>query len=179
MHYKSSFRMTVLLMTAGLALLAHADGGAGNLQQHTASLYTSGTLSAEQLASLKADGLTSVIDLRRPAEGLESTQNVAAELGLSYNNVPLGGKLPDTQTMAQISAIIDNAGSGKVLLHCSSGNRAGLVLATYLQQHGMRPAAALASAQAAGTRADGLQQLQDYFEQLSTVEPAASPTEQH
>lgn len=167
-------------MLAGvLAGLVHAGSGAGNLQQHSAALYTSGTLSAQQLAALESDGLTIVIDLRQAVEGTADSRAIADELGLGYANLPVGRELPNQRTMDQISAIIDAAVTGKVLLHCASGHRAGMVLALYLQQHGTSSAAALASAQVAGTRADGLVQLQTRFEQLPAADDTATSIDNH
>lgn len=172
-------KFTFIALLTALFFLYHATTGAasdhhGNLQPVSERLYTSGTLSAEQLAALKASGVTAVIDLRRPAEGIDTLRTAAAELDLGYTNLPMGRALPDTQTMAGISAVITQAAPGKVLLHCASGHRAGMAAALYLQQQGSSHETALAGALQAGTRADGIQQLQDRFAQQRSTESATT-----
>ncbi|MBU1188172.1 MAG: tyrosine-protein phosphatase [Gammaproteobacteria bacterium] len=168
----------ITLLTAMFCLL-HATTCAasdhnGNLQAISDRLYTSGTLSADQLAALKASGVTAVIDLRRPAEGIDMLRTAASELDLGYTNLPMGRALPDAQTMAGISSVISQTAPGKVLLHCASGHRAGIAAALYLQQQGSSPEAAVASAAAAGTRSDGITQLRDHFARLQSGEAAAA-----
>jgi uncharacterized protein (TIGR01244 family) len=168
LKHKFAFSIALLmLLTMALATQSQASESQVNLQQITESLYTSGELSSAQIATMKTDGLMVMIDLRNPSEGIDNAQSAAKDLNLHYSNVPVGRELPNEQTMAQISAIIDAAAPGNVLLHCTSGHRAGIVAALYLQQQGASNAQALASAEAAGTRTNGLEQLQTHFGQAA------------
>jgi len=168
-----------MLLSMVLATQTQASESNGNLQQINDFLYTSGKLSRTQIAALKSEGLMLMIDLRNPSEGIDHAQSAADDLNLRYSNVAVGRELPNQQTMAQISAIIDAAKPGTVLLQCASGHRAGIVAALYQHQHGASKEQALASAQAAGTRKVGLEQLQSHFEQTQAANDAAMATSSH
>ncbi len=107
--------------------------------------------SVDDLRALKAQGYTRVISVRTPGE--MNDRNVvpfdeaalAAELGLQYENVPVGGNdFPFRPELADAVANALNDEHSKVFLHCTVGARASMVYAAYAVKYlGMDPDAAL------------------------------------
>jgi uncharacterized protein (TIGR01244 family) len=104
--------------------------------------YVAGQPSADALRAMKADGVTTVINLRTQQE-MDNRKQVpfdeealAKELGLTYVHIPLGG--PDTPytpaAVDQVAAAI-KASKGKVLLHCTVAWRASHMWAAYLMKY--------------------------------------------
>lgn len=124
------------------------------------SVYVSGQPSADALRDLAAKGIKAVISLRTPMEMNNRAQvpfdeaALAAELGIAYINVPLGG--PDTpytpEAVDKVVAAI-KAASGDVLLHCTIGWRASHMWAAYLvKEKGMTYEDAVRHAEAINLR---------------------------
>jgi uncharacterized protein (TIGR01244 family) len=106
--------------------------------------YVAGQPTADALRAMKADGVTTVINLRTQTE-MDNRKQVpfdeaalVKELGMTYVHVPLGG--PDTPytpaAVDQVAAAI-KASKGKVLLHCTVGWRASHMWAAYLMRQGV------------------------------------------
>ena len=101
--------------------------------------FVAGQPTADALRSMKAAGVTTVINLRTQPE-MDNRQQVpfdeealVKELGMKYVHIPLGG--PDTPyTPAAVTAVNDamKAAGGKVLLHCTVAWRASHMWAAYL-----------------------------------------------
>jgi uncharacterized protein (TIGR01244 family) len=91
----------------------------------------------EELARLRSEGYSAVVNLRRPGEPDQPIDPTAEgdlvrEEGLEYLSIPIGGE-PITE--AQVSAVcdlIDRHSAGKVLLHCKQGGRAAGLALLYL-----------------------------------------------
>lgn len=103
--------------------------------------YVAGQPTADALRAMKADGVTTVINLRTQQE-MDNRKQVpfdeealVKELGMTYVHIPLGG--PDTPytpvAVEQVTQAI-KASKGKVLLHCTVGWRASHVWAAYLMK---------------------------------------------
>lgn len=96
-------------------------------------------------------GITTIIDFRTAGEdrGMQEAAEVA-KLGMTYMTMPVGG--PDDMTMEK-AAEFDQllaAARGPALLHCSSGNRVGAMMALRASLHGASPDAAIAVGRQAG-----------------------------
>lgn len=80
----------------------------------------------EQLASLRADGVRGVINLREPEEhNIEEEAAQAKDLGLLYVSIPVKTAAPkDEQAEAFLKATRD-ANIFPLFIHCGSGNRVG------------------------------------------------------
>lgn len=103
--------------------------------------YVGGQPGADDLAELKAAGITKVINFRTPPEMDElgfDEPKILADLGIAYINIPMGGD-EFGYTPEQVSALKDALTPGeKVLLHCTIGWRASVVTIAYLvQEEGM------------------------------------------
>lgn len=68
-----------------------------------------------------------VIDLRTEREGTAAAAARAQALGIDYHNVPIAGEAVDPDAVNTVAALIAAAQGGPVLLHCASGNRAGMI----------------------------------------------------
>ena len=101
--------------------------------------FVAGQPTADALRSMKAAGVTTVINLRTQPE-MDNRQQVpfdeealVKELGMKYVHIPLGR--PDTPyTPAAVTAVNEamKAAGGKVLLHCTVAWRASHMWAAYL-----------------------------------------------
>ncbi|MGE8279592.1 MAG: beta-lactamase hydrolase domain-containing protein [Stenotrophomonas sp.] len=112
-----------------LLFSAAAFAGDATLYQPRPGLTTAGQPSAQQLRDAAANGVTTVIDLRRPDEDRDYDEAALAEqLGLRYVRLPIAGAGDITEANARTLDRILKQGDGKTLLHCASSNRAGALL---------------------------------------------------
>lgn len=96
-----------------------------------ANLYFSGQPQPGDFPDLKEQGFSTVINLRAGTEYDEGKEEVLVEnLGMTYYNIPFSGgsELDDGFIEAVTQKIMKHRGEGKVLVHCSSGNRVGIYL---------------------------------------------------
>lgn len=157
--------LVTLLACVILASCAHVPEPAGistttpqlqanvpNLHVPRAGLVTGGQPAADSWRDLRASGVVRVVNLRPAAElgGRDEAGEVAAN-GMDYVQIDVAG--PDDLTEGNARQLWQalQDGSGMVLVHCASGNRAGALLAlAAAQDGGMSPQAALEFGQAAG-----------------------------
>lgn len=150
-----------MLLLAGCASMEsasrHADAAptaaaeAVPLQAVTSGLFASGQPAPSQWASIRASGLTTVINLRPDGEmGGRDEASEVASAGMAYRQLDISGVQDITDAnAAQVQAWIDEA-PGPVLLHCASGNRAGALLAMIAARNGAPPEEALELGRRAG-----------------------------
>lgn len=137
----------VLLDTTGLFQARFAKVGD--------QFFIGGQPTERALRELKAQGVTTVVNLRTPSEMTSSVSfdeaRLAEELGMKYVHLPVrgGGEFPySPQTVTKFSEAV-RASSGKVLLHCTIAWRASHLWAAYLiQERGIPEVTALANARA-------------------------------
>jgi protein tyrosine phosphatase (PTP) superfamily phosphohydrolase (DUF442 family) len=118
---------------------AEAWGGASNVVS-VKHLYFSEQPDAATLIEARDRGVGVVINLREPSELDWDEARAATDSGLTYYNVPIAaaGSSFDAATMEEISMLVQKHQDQKILLHCSSGNRASAWLAIHLvNDHGM------------------------------------------
>ena len=152
-----AFALASGLATAGPAEVpATADGIADYKRVHS-GLAASGVPSAEALASLKARGFKTVIDLRGVTEpGVAEEKAAVRALGLRYVHVPVS---PSTFSLGDVEAVakvLDDAEAAPVLLHCASSNRVGAVLALIQVQKGVSLDAAEAEGRKFGLKSEAM-----------------------
>lgn len=122
-------------------------------------VFAAGQPSPGQLASLAAEGVRTVINLRAPTEQVEFDEaSEAGNLGLRYVSIPVAGPQDvNAETAARFSRELEDAArAGGVLVHCASANRVGALLAL---DHGLTRKMPIADALAVG-RAAGLTTLE-------------------
>jgi len=108
--------------------------------------------SAAGFAMLKKMGIATVIDLRESSHADSEAALVKAQ-GMQYINIPMKGmEAPSNAQIAKVLALINDAKTGPVFIHCKRGaDRTGTVLACYRITHDhWDNAAALAEAKQRG-----------------------------
>lgn len=105
------------------------------------------------LIEAREQGVDVIINLREPGETNWDEARAVADAGLAYYNVPIAasGTTFDAVAMREISTLVQKHSDRKILLHCSSGNRAGAWLAIHLvHDHGMDEDSSITIAEKAG-----------------------------
>ncbi len=123
------------------------------------NVYIAGQPSPEALAAASAQGIDTVINLRTAGEMRYDEASKAESYGLAYHQVPVAGADGFTpEALAQLHSLVADAGDGKVLVHCASGNRAGGWLAHYLiEQQNVDIEEAFAAGRRAGLRSQKIE----------------------
>jgi uncharacterized protein (TIGR01244 family) len=156
---------TLLLALASLSLLAQpspvAVGKAPNSTAFNNTVYFAGQPTVADLAEYKKLGVTTVVNLRTAEEmkmaGIDEAA-AAKAAGLKYVNVPIGATPPTDSDLARVYAELLKAPREKVLLHCASSNRVGMVWAIFRgTQQKVAPEEALAEGKAAGLKSAALE----------------------
>jgi uncharacterized protein (TIGR01244 family) len=133
-------------------------------------VLTAGQPSPAQLASLAAEGVRTVINLRAPTEQVEFDEaREAKSLGLHYVSIPIAGPQDvGEETVARFSQELGKARhAGDVLIHCGSANRVGAMLAL---DQALTQNQSLADALALG-RAAGLTTLEPKVTEILSQRP--------
>ncbi|WP_158984389.1 beta-lactamase hydrolase domain-containing protein [Lysobacter panacisoli] len=122
-----------------------------NLREPRANLLTGGQPDASAWQVLATQGVTTVINLRPDAElgGRDEAAEVAAA-GMAYVSIPVAGAGEITPANARALSDAIAKASGRVLVHCASGNRVGALLALGAAQEGADAQAALEFGKDAG-----------------------------
>jgi uncharacterized protein (TIGR01244 family) len=105
-------------------------------------MFIGGQPTEKALRELKAQGVTTVINLRTPPEmaqiGFDEAK-VVADLGMKYVYIPMRGNDEFPYSPAELKRFSDAmaAADGKVLLHCTIAWRASHLWGAYLIQQGV------------------------------------------
>jgi uncharacterized protein (TIGR01244 family) len=125
-----------------------------NARVPIAGVLSGGQPTQEQVAAAGAAGCKTVINLRPETEpGFAWEPEAVRAAGMAYVSIPVAGAAGLTrENVARFDAALEEATArGPVILHCSSGNRAGALLAlraAWLE--GKDPATALEYGRASG-----------------------------
>jgi uncharacterized protein (TIGR01244 family) len=156
MDNKTRFRSLLLVSAiACLAFTAHAqDVDLPNRKDPLDGITTAGQPTAAQFEAAAASGFATVIDLRGPNENRGFDERATVEgAGMSYISLPVEGadgiNYENAGALDKLLREID----GPVLIHCSSGNRAGALLALRAKLNGADDESALAVGIAGGVTA--------------------------
>lgn len=130
--------MRIASLTLGMLMLmgvvpggspgAWADGfpAAERSLQVANSVWLTSKPDLRKLDSDRVGGVL-IVDLRTSTEGTDEAAAQARKLGLRYQNIPVSGAVIDPDSVAALSAVLAANGQGDVIIHCRSGNRAGLL----------------------------------------------------
>ena len=137
----------VILDTTGVFLARYAR--VGN------EFFVAGQPTERGLREMKAQGVTTIVNLRTPPEMTSSVsfdeEKLVKELGMKYVYLPVRGDSTypySPATVAQFTRAVNEA-NGKVLLHCTIAWRASHLWAAYLiKERGIPVEQALANARA-------------------------------
>jgi uncharacterized protein (TIGR01244 family) len=90
-------------------------------------LVIAGLVDLEALKAAHGDNVL-VVDLRTEAEGVPAEREAAGTLGLSYENIPVSSVVVDPDQVARLSSVLAGVDADTlVVVHCVSGNRAGML----------------------------------------------------
>lgn len=113
-------------------------------------IAVSGQPSPDELKELRELGYDTIVNFRTAKEGAEREGELAERLGFRYVHLPTEGASVTFADTEQVQAAIDGT-KGGVLLHCSTGNRAGMAWALMLHRlDGLTLEETLAEARRAG-----------------------------
>ncbi len=128
------------------------------LNNPTAHMFSSGQPSVQQLENLSKLGVMHVINLRPKQEQRWDEGTYVKALGLQYYNIPVKGAHGITLSNAiQLAATLEKIGDEPVLVHCSSSNRVGALVALNAFHQGEGIERAIAKGKAWGlTRLEAL-----------------------
>jgi len=127
-------------------------GGANNVVS-VKHLYFSEQPDAATINEARDHGVGVVVNLREPSEFDWDEESAATDAGLTYYNVPIAAAGPsfNAAAMEEISTLVQKHKDQKILLHCSSGNRASAWLAIHMvNDHGMGIESSISLARKAG-----------------------------
>jgi uncharacterized protein (TIGR01244 family) len=118
-------------------------------------IFVGGQPTERALREMRAQGVTTVVNLRTPQEMTRAVKfdepALIAQLGMTYVNLPVGGSTVypySPETVTKFSQAVRDT-KGKVLLHCTVGWRASHLWAAYLiAERGIPVEDALANARA-------------------------------
>ncbi|BDS07995.1 hypothetical protein NT6N_30350 [Oceaniferula spumae] len=104
--------------------------GVTNLTQPQPFIYSSGQPTKSQLDTLAKQGVKHVVNLR-PANEIDwDEEKHVRSLGMSYISIPVSGVADLTKENAKrLDGAIVAIGKDPALIHCSSGNRVGALIA--------------------------------------------------
>lgn len=105
---------------------ASNDPAIRNFLRVNPEFCTGGQPQLEQLAKLKAQGITTIINLRLPSEhDADAEESKAQELGLKYYNIPVIPDQPQDEQVVQFLRITDDPANRPAFIHCTAAVRVG------------------------------------------------------
>ena len=121
-------------------------------------ILTAGQPRADQFASLAAEGIGTVIDLRPPGEPRGFDEPAAARAaGMEYHNISVVAATLAAGDFDRVRELLRAPEKRPLLFHCASANRVGALLLPYLVLDEHRsPDEALQMAHDVGLRSDEL-----------------------
>ena len=125
---------------------------------HLSHLYFADQPDVAGFEAAKKAGVTTVIDLRAPAERDWDERAVVEGMGLTYYNAPVTGDAFDPAVFRQIEAWVAEHPDDEILIHCSSSNRVGAWLAVHLvEKHGLAEEEAIEIGRRAGITQEAME----------------------
>jgi uncharacterized protein (TIGR01244 family) len=113
--------------TAESAVDASDSAYSEYLSQVEGNVVLAGALDLDQLRA-SHQGAIRVVDLRTEGEGAPEEAAAAETLGISYTNIPVSSAAIDAAQVSALREALAAAGADDlVVVHCRTGNRAGLL----------------------------------------------------
>lgn len=128
---------------------------------HWNNIYFSGQPDEKTFSQLKENGFETVINLREKKEGAYDEsweEGVVKREGINYYNIPfsMNDEVTDDYLDLVTSKVREHKKDGKVLVHCSSGNRVGIwVGAHFNKDHNLSSEKSLELAREMGMTSPG------------------------
>jgi uncharacterized protein (TIGR01244 family) len=134
-------RRAAFLSVATTLTVASAWAGSQNIsnfQKVNDRLYRGAQPTDRGFQDLAQLGIKTVIDLRDTGEHSQADeQKIVTSLGMRYVSIPMHGlSTPESDKVAAVQALFNDADSGPVFVHCKRGaDRTGMVIAVYRISH--------------------------------------------
>lgn len=97
-----------------------------NFVRVSTDFCTGGQPQMEHIASLKADGVRAIINLRTPGEhAAEVERQTVEQAGLKYFNIPVVFKEPTAAQVDEFLRITDDPANRPMFIHCTAAVRVG------------------------------------------------------
>jgi tyrosine-protein phosphatase SIW14 len=111
--------------------------GIGNFHRVNARIYRGAQPTAAGFHSLADLGVKTVIDVRDSGSRSVWERKLVESAGMTYVNIPLSGiSAPQPQRVREILALLEDAASAPVFIHCRQGaDRTGTLIACYRIAH--------------------------------------------
>ena len=122
-----------------------------NYNRITPHIAISGLIGADGAAELAIFHFKTIIDMRTEREGTDEEMTFVKAVDMDYINVPITVKGISEEQLADFTEKFESAVK-PILIHCTSGNRAGAMWATYQISKGVDPEKAIAQGRKAGMR---------------------------
>jgi uncharacterized protein (TIGR01244 family) len=105
--------------------------GVMNLKHPDSTLYVAGQPKPEDFAAFAKAGVVHVINLRPPHETPDLNEAaIVTKAGMAYYNIPIEGGSDLTRDNVKLfDTVLGKISNEKVLIHCSSSNRVGALMA--------------------------------------------------
>jgi len=158
---KTMFAALLLGVLATAAFGQQPAPGIQNFLKINTEFCTGGQPTPAQLGELKSQGITTIINLRTPAEHDAAAEEAEAKkLGMKYFNIPVSNQAgPKDEQADEFLKLTDDAKNRPVFIHCGSANRVGgFFLIRRVLRDGMTFDAAKAEATKIGLRAPTLEE---------------------
>lgn len=127
---------------SGSASSPHAygeqKGDLPNFHEVHPFLYRGGEPNAAGLVKLKAQGISTIIDLRGNPKQTHQESKQTKELGMKYINLPMSSQPPTPHQVKVFVSTVESAanGNGKVFVHCAHGSdRTGCMVGIWRVTH--------------------------------------------
>ena len=118
--------LVLLLLTTALVIAQEDLPPIRNFLRINEEFCTGGQPRSEHLAKLKADGVTTIINLRTRGEHRAAEEEaMAKELGLRYFNIPVVFADPREEQVAEFLKITDDPANRPAFIHCTGAIRVG------------------------------------------------------
>jgi uncharacterized protein (TIGR01244 family) len=117
--------MTLLIVLSSLLLFQDANP-IRNFLRIDPNFCTGGQPNMQQLEKLKAEGITTIINLRTAEEyNVAQEEAKAKELGLKYFNIPVVYTAPKEEQATEFLKIMSDTKNRPVFIHCTAAIRVG------------------------------------------------------
>ena len=148
---------------AAIGVMAQQAAGISNFLKINTEFCSGGQPTLAQLAEIKAQGITAVINLRTVGEnGFDAPAEEAEvkKLGMKYFHIPVSNQAgPKDEQADEFLKITDDAKNRPVFIHCGSANRVGaFFMIRRVLRDGMTFDAAKAEATKIGLRSAQLEE---------------------
>ena len=160
---KTVFAVLLVCVAVVFAFGQQPAPGIQNFLKINTDFCTGGQPTPAQLGELKAQGITTIINLRAPGEaGFDAAAEEAEtkKLGMKYFNIPVSNQAgPKDEQADEFLRLTDDAKNRPVFVHCGSANRVGgFFLIRRVLRDNMTFDAAKAEAQKIGLRSATLEE---------------------